>query len=247
MTTGLAPERVALPDIGSAPGPAAPRSAASGDGAEVNSAALVALSTSLTVQSRADVSDSLLFGQLAANKAVDRFADPAAWAAKLFHTLSDVGWTLIKQQTINDGAYPPPLHWREIVESRFRQAYGAPAPLVELAIAAAGRVSNDSPAAELWSRQTYAGDSGLFGIAFADADGAGDPRLALLWTAFTLKTRSSLILDWGPAAEIKGGFVRLVMNTGVYSTIREQIISKLGNRITTEIRTVPLSRQASGK
>ena len=221
-------------------GTAMPRK--SGNTAEVNAATLLVLGKALSAQDKSDVSDSLLLAQLAANTANDKFADPAGWTAKVAEVLSSIGWVLQGESTKSQEILAPPLDWRTIAGSQFDTAFGSPSALIHSAIAAAAAVAPSDPAAVLWNGQTFSvvKGAGLFQIALADLDGSGSVTLRLFTLGFTLTGTGAPILDWTSEAAITTTAQVLNLNADVYAKVRQQIITKLGDRVRTQTAQIPM-------
>ncbi|WP_323779122.1 hypothetical protein [Leisingera sp.] len=211
------------------------------DSAEVNASTLLALDSALGLQHKSDVSASLLFAQLAATAACDKFTAPRSWTGKVLEVLSVVGWSVRGDKTCPPDRQPMPVDWPETTLVSFERLYGMQAPLVRRTIQSATALPGTSSAAELWNAGTYGGGRGLYLTGLAEQEGGGDPRLSLLLTSFTLSAGAPGILDWVPDAELVPEFAVLSLNLDVYSKVRQQILEKLGSRLTTDVKPVSLA------
>lgn len=234
----------------SLPGMATPAAASSvplkpaygaGDSAEVNANTLLALDRALGLQHKSDVSASLLFAQLAATAACDKFTAPRSWIRKVLEVLSVVGWSVRGDKTCPPDRQAMPVDWPKSTLESFERLYGVRAPLVRRTIQCATALPGGSSAAELWNAGTYGGGRGLYLTGLAEQEGCGDPRLSLLLTSFTLNAGAPGILDWVPDAELAPEFAKLSLNLDVYSKVRQQILEKLGSRLTADVKPFSLA------
>lgn len=210
--------------------------------AEVNLSSLLALDGAVSEQSKADVSNSLLFAQLAANAVYDKFTDPESWARKVLEVLTIVGWSMLKDQTGSPYEVASPVNWPELSKDTFEENYGSRADLVDSTIDASAKLSGASPQAELWNENTYADGKGIYLLGLGEKEADGDPRLGLLLCWFSLNAEAPGILDWQSGVHFSTEFSMLTLNTDVYNQVRKQIIKKLGSRISTDIKFLKLKR-----
>jgi hypothetical protein len=239
MTNAL--DHIILPGLATAGG-GTPLLRKAGNSAEVNAATLLVLGKALSSQDNGDVSDSLLLAQLAANTASDKFADPAGWTAKVSEVLGTIGWALQGEKTQSQQTFGPPIDWPTRAGAQFDTAFGTTSSLVRTAMAAAKGVAASDPAALLWNQQTFAPakGAGLFQIALADTDGSGSVVLNLLTLSFSLTGEGAAILDWTSGADVSSTAQLLNLNADVYAKVRQQIITKLGDRVRTQTAQIAL-------
>lgn len=213
------------------------RAAQSRDCAQVNEGVLLSFAKSLSDQYVEDVSNSLLFGQLAADYQFDRRTAPADWSAVFLTTLSALGWsqTAHSKKTANlQGS----VDWAALVVS------GMPADvagLVTASILACGDLAQESKAMRVWNEAVWAPTGSCFLIGSA-LDIKGGPALSLAIFSFRSKIEKPEFLTWDVGYGTDQSWLRMELNEDVYEKVRSTVIDRLGDAPEYFIVPVPMQR-----
>lgn len=206
-----------------------------GNLAEVDSGALLSFDATVPDQGLADVSNSLLFAQLAADKQAQGRVNARAWLTAFQGVLSAVGWGQIGVAIDNQTAKPP-VDWKRLVLAQMPDRSVA---LASASIAAAAAMPASSEAMRIWNDATTMPTAALFSVGVCRAL-AGDPSLDLVTVGCGVNSAASAFLAWSPDYSITCCRSRWELNEDVYAQVRQSIINKLGDRIHQLIAPIPL-------
>lgn len=215
------------------------RTKKSGASAQVNSGALLSFDASLSEQACEDISNSLLFCQLAADKNFDRTTDAQDWKSSFVATLAIMGW--IVQGTSNASSTSrDTVDWRALATSPMSSSA---ARLANEAIGACSDLPAGAEAILIWNEAAVGLASALFIVAASPA--AGDSiALDLSLCGFQTAAPDEGFLQWGLEYRIDGTFLSLTLNETLYAKIRQTIIDKLGDRPRYLVADIDLPRLA---
>lgn len=208
-----------------------------GDSAQINAGALLAFDKSLTRQEEEDVSNSLLFAQLAADAQADRFAEAGAWSKVYQRVLGTVGWNIQQFVFHSPVRATPPVDWGEVVAKAYSGLSGA--AMAARAMKAAAVLAAGSEALTIWESNAAGAVQGNFIVQTCRASNGtllGDSVQVM----YTLIHEPNGFLSWATYYEVATGSTGMALNEDVYKRVRQLIIDKLGERPKYYIAPVPL-------
>lgn len=209
--------------------------------AEINASALLGLCGSLSAGGKADVSQSLLFAQLAADALFDKAQAPDRWVAKMIETMEILGWRLYQYTSFGRGVVPRVVSWRDRAIGAFEKGYGGPARLVRRTVSTASGFAASSSSARLWQGHSHVGKTGAVLVGLGDADDAsGDPVLSLMFGSYTVDVPAKGILAWDATGVWSDEFLVMTLSTDIYDSVRAQVTDRLGSRVNTDIEKIAL-------
>ncbi|AHE51899.1 hypothetical protein [Sphingomonas sanxanigenens] len=205
--------------------------------AQVNSGALITFDASIPEQALEDISNSILFCQLAADKKFDRKAAPQEWSTVFLGTLSIVGW--IVQSTSNKSETARgAVDWAALATSRMSRTA---ARLADEGIAACDALPPTADAILIWNDAVVGPASNFFVIAAAPSAGSST-ALSLTLCGFQSAVPNTGFLAWGLQYDIDTTWLDLTLNEGLYAKVRQTIIDKLGDRPSYLVSAVQLEQ-----
>jgi hypothetical protein len=230
-------EAITLPELTTPVAPAAPplREQARQTSAEINASCLLVFDSGLSRQLISDVSNSVLFSQLAADAKANRFTEAPAWSSRYFEVMGQIGWNQTKVRYNGLVLLPAPVDWIPVVT----QNLDAGAALARAGIAAAQAMSQASEAMRFWNRNAFDEGRGLMMMAPTQlVSGSVVTEFGLTW--FALERAIDGFLGWSLGYRIMESGTTMVLNEDVYAQVREAIIKKLGNRARDYVANVPM-------
>jgi hypothetical protein len=232
---------ILLPDF--VPGRLAGAGAASlstapdGGRAQVNDGALLSFEGSVSSQSLEDVSNSILFAQLAADHKFDRKTSPQDWSGIFSSTLSIVGW-ISQSVSADTQTFGGDVDWTAVVTSRMPLAVVG---LVRKSIGACDRLPADSKAVGIWN-DAVSGPADSFFLIGSARRANQVLTLSLARASFQSAIEKPSFLAWGIRYPTALTWTALELNEDVYKRVRQTIIEKLGNRPDHLTAFVPLDQ-----
>lgn len=193
--------------------------------AQVNSGALLCFDGSVPAQALDDISNSVLFCQLAADKKFDRKTTPQDWSAYLLSVLTTVGWTMQSTSQTSETARGT-VDWGALVTARMSRAASR---LAKEGIAACDDLPATANAIRIWNAAVLSPASNLFLIAAAPPAGSS-VALSLCLCSFQPAAPTTGFLAWDLQYDIGLVWLDLTLNESVYARVRQTIIDKLGDR-----------------
>lgn len=210
------------------------------DTAEINAGSLLAMCKTLRHRAKSDVSESLLFAQLAADAAYDKFSNPKAWMGKLIDVMEMLGWRVLQELSYGRRNVFLPECWKSVALSAFERGYGGPARLVQRMMQGASTIDPDAPGSKLWNTHGTDGLNGHLLVGHVNADGSDDPVISLMCANFKTEFPTRGILSGDAMGQWSDDFLVLTLNTDVYDPLRSQIAERLGPRVNTDIDQIAL-------
>lgn len=204
--------------------------------AQINEGALLAFEGTLSKQMIDDISNSLLFAQLAADRQFDRHTATADWQKTFFSTLSVVGW-IIGSLSEKSTVAASPADWTKLIASYMPENVDQ---LVISSMTAAQQLPATSNAINIWSDAALDGDEGvvIIGPSYISGD---SPNTSIALLKFTFKRNLSGFLKWSSDFNISATIMTMELNESLYSRVRKSIIIKLGNRPQYMVASVPMA------
>ncbi|MDX0655361.1 hypothetical protein GOD34_32935 [Sinorhizobium medicae] len=203
--------------------------------AQVNEGALLAFDDGLAKQMIDDISNSLLFAQLAADKQFNRHAATGDWQKTFFSALSVVGWITSNFSQRTEVAASP-VNWGELIASYMPKNVDH---LVLSSVVASQQLPAASSAINIWSNAALAGDEGVLivGPSYISGD---SPNISIALLKFTFEKAVAGFLKWDADFNITTSIVTMELNESIYSKVRNTVIAKLGNRPKYLVANVPM-------
>ena len=202
----------------------------------VDDGSLISFVSGVSGQSRADVLNSTLLAQLAANKKYDRWKDTKDWYEFYVNVLENVGWVLQSFEFSEYQAHGATLE----VDKAVLEILAAIASQDQIAVAtetmnALKALSSDDGKVVLFSTASSSLGSGSFQInAVNETNGAVAMGLGAFYfnstqstTRFLWFTYDSSDMDLFKAAQ------SVTLNLQIYDKVRQAVIDKLGQNATT--------------
>jgi hypothetical protein len=202
---------------------------------QINEGALLVFDSALTDQSIADISNSVLFAQLAADKQFNRFISPGDWEKNFFNTLSVVGWA-VNSSGSSSVTLPLPVHWAKLVVEHMSESA---ASLADTGVRACQALPQTSKAMTIWNEHALDGNRGLLLVGPAQLV-RDSPTLSLTLTGFEFQKNIGGFLKWNLDYLVAASWTCLDLNEDVYSQVRQAIIDKLGDRPKYLLANVPI-------
>ncbi|MBZ9714503.1 hypothetical protein [Deinococcus multiflagellatus] len=201
----------------------------------VDAGSLVSFVAGLSKQTKADVLNSTLLAQLAANKAYDRENDTDNWYKKYREVLENIGWVISEFKFTKYQASGTTLQIKKVVLELLAAIMSEnPLAVTKATLDAVESLGDGDDRVALFSSNSSNSSSGNFQVAAVVEDkktptmmiGAfyfksNDVKVNFLWAHFQTSNTS-----------LYQGTQTLTLDEDVYARVRQQIIDKLGERAT---------------
>jgi hypothetical protein len=202
--------------------------------AQVNAGSLTSFTERLSGDSKSAVMNSTLFAQLAADKAVDRYAAPMDWYKKYIEVLGRIGWNqpAFAFDTYTSGDAIVKLN-EAVLNILTAIATGNEVAVVGATMDALKNLSDDSKQMTVWDAHASSGNNGNFQIMPVDKLANGDVVMVLTGMQFNASTSHGRFLWWewsSTSIKIQRAASKFVLNWDVYSQASADVIQKLGKR-----------------
>lgn len=204
----------------------------------VDNGSLVSFLAGVDRQSQADVLNSMLLAQLAANKKFDREKDTAQWYAFYHDVLENVGW-VVQQFAFARYEVSGTTATVDKAVIDLLAAIGTEnaAAVAKSTIDALKALSSDDRRFTLFKQSAHSARTGNFQV--ANCSNVGDV-LKMSLGAFTFSSTrvdtSALFFSWSTSdTEIYRAGQSIVLDREVYATVRNSVVQKLGDHAKTFI------------
>ena len=181
-----------------------------------------------------DVLNSTLLAQLAANKAFDREKQTVDWYKKYREVLENIGWVIQNFTFSNQASSGATVRLDKTALTVLAAAMsGNELAILTSTISALENADPDSKEITLFDTNGSSGDGGNFQLSTASLDPNNNVQMSLGAFYFEASERHTRFLFWSwstKSINIYGGSQSVVLNEEIYSTVRQQIIEKLGDR-----------------
>jgi len=207
-----------------------------GKSSQVNAGSLTSFVEGLKPEEKADVMNSTLLAQLAANKAVDRFQRPIDWFKFYSNVLQNVGWNMPGMGFDVYTSGGSTVNMDEAVLG----ILGAICTGNELAVVSATMNAlkskeAGSKAINIWNANASGGNAGNFQI-MPCASVNGTVVMVMAAMQFVANTSHGNFLWWSWSStdiKITRAAQKIELNADIYGKIRETVKTKLGDKATT--------------
>lgn len=209
----------------------------------VNLGSLVSFVAGIDGQDRSDVLNSTLLAQLAANKKFDRERDTENWYKFYRNVLENIGWVIqdFAFTKFNTSAGDFTVD-KVILEILSAIATGNELTVVAATIEALRSLSNDDGRIVLFESSSHSSRTGNFQIIpVTNSNGQILMRIAGFFFSTTQDVDKVLFFRYSTAsAELYQGTQSVNLNKDIYNQVRQDIISKLGDRAEKFVRDLEI-------
>jgi len=210
--------------------------------ASVSAGMAVVFADDVTGQSKDDVLNSTLFGQLAATKQFDRQQELERWTSRYAEVLETIGWvvqntTFSDVKDVNSAGSVDKLVLKLIRDTASPQQLDAIQKMIN-----ALKASENDKALKIFNSQSGNNNSANFQIGYVsnDNDGATLHIFTFAYKA-NASVSSPLFFEFGNASvDFKSGNQVTVLNAQVYAQVREAVLQKLGDYRKDQISDISL-------
>jgi len=210
------------------------------DHADLCASALLDMRHLRSEECRAQVNESMLFAQLAADASCNKFFDPRGWIDQFSQVLELLGWRILQEESHGKREISNVTNWSDLALKAYEFGYAGPGREAAQVLSAARTLDADTPSVKLWNAHSSDADRGLFLLGTAHEDASGDPILALMVSSFQVSHRTKGILDWHTTGHWGDAFLVMALNTDLYRNFRHQVTQRLGARMSTDVNKIAL-------
>ena len=225
-------EALELADVGLVTLEEAPSISEAEPGAFVDAGSLVAFGPGVSAQHKADVLNSTLLAQLAANKKFNRETQTEEWYRFYQEVFGKVGWVLRGFEfTLYEASGAEFTADKVILEILKAIATGNDLAVVAATMEALNSLGNDSPTVKVFETNSHTASSGNFQISVAaENDGIVGMKLGAFYFMTTQTVTRVLWFRFQSSSTkfYKGNQVA-ALDEEVYAKVRQTVVEKLGD------------------
>lgn len=202
----------------------------------VDNGSLVSFLAGVDRQSQADVLNSMLLAQLAANKKFDREKDTAQWYAFYHDVLENVGWVVQQFAFARyDVSGTTATVDKVVIDLLSTLGTGTAAAVAKSTIDALKALSGDDRRFTLFKQSAHSAHTGNFQVAnCSNVGGVLKMSLGAFTFSSTRVDTSVLFFDWSTSdTEIYRAGQSIVLDREVYAAVRGTVVKKLGDHAKT--------------
>jgi hypothetical protein len=209
----------------------------------VNLANLVSFVAGIGDSNKADVLNSVLLAQLAANKKFDRENDTQGWYKFYREVLENVGWVIqgFDFDKVNTAGGDFTVD-KVVLEILAAIATGDELAVVQSTINALKSLSDGDDRLVLYESSSHSAQKGNFQISpVTESGGIVAMRILAFYFSTTQNVDRVLFFTYSSAsAELYKSSQTINLNKDVYAQVRNDIIIKLGNKAKTFVRNLDI-------
>lgn len=222
-----------------------PRPRATGaESAEVNAGSLASFVEGLTDENKADVKNSTLLAQLAANYQYDRYADAFEWTKFYISVLENVGWNIPQFDFSDYKISGTTVQMDKVVlEILAAVATGNEIAIVNRTLDALSKLDGDSKQLTIWDSNASDASKGNFQIYPVSQTPENSVVMIMTGMQFDATTTHGRFLFWSwssTSIKIRTAASRFELNRDVYDQVRAAIIKKLGDKAEIFVADLPI-------
>lgn len=213
--------------------------------AQINAGSICVFNSGLTDQNKQDVSNSILFAQLASDNEFNRFSQSESWCEFFLNVLGNIGWN---QSHFSFEKYDKPtVDWIDIVlDSMKNVATQDEMNLAKIGMESWKNLQSNSQGMMIWNKRTIQknpiyGNNQIFQIIPFDAVSDGEVEIVIGAVYSQTTGEPDGFLIWREKNEINSSSTKLTLNEEIYATVRQEIIDKLGGKVKEFIVDLPVS------
>jgi len=204
----------------------------------VDAGQLVAFAAGVSTGSKADVLNSMLLAQLAANVVADRETATIAWYKKYREVLENIGWAVSEFQFTQTHLSGSTFQIKDTVLKLIAALASENALLITTAtIAAVESLGEGDDRVALFSSQSSNPSSGNFQVG-AVVEDRSTPTMSIAASYFSssdVKTNFLWFSFQSSSTDLYQASQTITLSEAVYSKVRQSIIDKLGARAQTYV------------
>ncbi len=212
--------------------------------AKVVAGSTVSFVTGVPKLKQGDVLNSTLLAQLAANYAYDRETQTEQWYQKYVEVLENVGWVITSFKFAHQKFTGTTVEMDKAALDILTAALsGNELVVLEATIKALKDSSEGSKAIKLFDSNGSSADGGNFQLATASSDPDGNVQMSMGAFYFSAAEHHTRFLFWSWATKdinMYAGSESILLNEQIYSTVRQAIIDKLGDKATQYVADLPI-------
>jgi hypothetical protein len=214
-----------------------------GKSAVVNAGSLTSFVEGVDPSLKTDVMNSTLLAQLAANKARDRYKQPRAWFDYYKNVLENIGWNApgFAFDKYTSGGSTVNMD-KAVLEILGAICTGNEIAVMAATMNALKNLPAGSPQITIWNANASDGAAGNFQILPCAQTPNGNVVMVMDAMQFNARVSHGQFLWWtwsSTEIDIDRAAFRLELNTDVYSKIRSDVSTKLGDRAKSFIKALP--------
>ncbi|KOT80904.1 hypothetical protein ADK70_26985 [Streptomyces rimosus subsp. pseudoverticillatus] len=197
----------------------------------------------VTGQARSDVLNSTLLAQLAANKKYDREKDPRAWYTFYREVLDNVGWDAsawsFNEYQSKSSSFKADTVIFEVLISLLAED---PKLAADATVKALKALSKDDDRATLWESESHRAREGNFQIAaVTQVNQAVSMTIGGFFFSVEKEVDRVLWFEFQRGqVDFWKGTQTATLNEDVYSTVRKDVLDKLGDKATKFVRDLEI-------
>lgn len=198
---------------------------------QINAGALLAFGKNTSAQDKQDVQNSILFAQLAANTAHDRFVSPLDWQKKFCDVLSLIGWSQLSFEDSSQKTQAP-VDWnKQVLNFLSASASSEVLETMHDTLSRAEKLTKNSKAIQIWEKQSCGPNNTRLMNGALSVTTNNDLMINITTTYFNLSRQTQGYQNWETVADASSTTFQSELNADIYKAIRKQIEEKLAGRI----------------
>lgn len=207
---------------------------------------LLEFSESAKADLKAPIQNSILFAQLAANKATESNGDIHQWYEKYSEVLFNLGWLILDQEFVEHEVSDTNAELHEAIIPIISMVLGpqvAAASIVVAALKGLKEMNTDEPWITLFERESKRFESALFQVSYVDVDQQGVTHISLLLFTLNATTVTTQVLFFkfsDASAVLRKSSTKLALNTDVINMVNEDLKQRLKPYLSSYISSVEI-------
>ncbi|MBO0323648.1 hypothetical protein J0X14_15160 [Muricauda sp. CAU 1633] len=214
------------------------------DSAKVVGGSTISFISGVPKIKQADVLNSTLLAQLGANYAFDRVTQTEQWYNKYVEVLENIGWVISSFKFAHQALSGVTVEMDKAALDILAAAISGDELAVLTATLKALKDANPgSKSITLFDTNGSSQDGGNFQLGTASEDPTGNVQMSMGAFYFQASERHTRFLFWSwstKSINMFAGSESILLNEDIYSTVRQQIINKLGPRAVTYVADLPI-------
>ncbi|EMJ5851788.1 hypothetical protein R5P12_003511 [Klebsiella aerogenes] len=186
---------------------------------QVNDGLILYLTPALSEENASDVTNSLLFAQLVADKQADRNVDDRAWHDNFSFALGKIGWVNLNINSVllNDEVK---ISLSKVIYDNFPRELHY---YLEKIMAICEKLTYDNPAVQQWQHI----NNFAFSIAIAHVSEKGSIQIHFVSLTPTLERKFPPLNNWSESVDYNVWYYSLELNESQFNLLRNDISNKI--------------------
>lgn len=206
------------------------------DSAKVVGGSTVSFISGVPKVKQADILNSTLLAQLAANHAHDRVSETEQWYNKYVEVLENIGWVISDFKFAHQNLTGVTVEMDKAALDILSAALtGNQLAVLTATLKALKDANPGKKSITLFDTNGSSQDGGNFQLGIASADPTGNVQMSMGAFYFQASERHTRFLFWSWSTKninMFAGSESILLNEEIYKTVRQQVINKLGVRAT---------------